>query len=416
MGSRISERITDAQRVVGLAVILLPDARLRLDACLLRRRGDTLVLEGRYPGLESVAALTTLALDPAAPVALVVTGRGVVHKTLPPDTPAAGALAALLPGTAEADFYQQRISGPESQHLALIRRATLDGLLASLHQQGRYVTHASLGPFAFAALLPYLPGDAPPAYQVGGYELTIHGVHITAAHPLPPDPGPGEGAVLSLGGELVEAALLLPYAAALAALTGTAPAELAAEPIRHDREEWRQRRLFQAGTVATLGAFLLGLLLNFGYFSYLTTQSQALASQGAVNRGALIQLERLRQSVSRQQQFLAGAGWLHPTRHSVRADELAATVPAGLQLLTLDSEPWQEQLSRQQQRPVFGTGTVRVKGQCGEAYLLNQWLQQISRLPWVESVREQNFSYDYGAHTGTFTFTIHTAADPPPQP
>ncbi|MBO0360815.1 hypothetical protein J0X19_22840 [Hymenobacter sp. BT186] len=418
MMHRIHSSLTRPRRVVGVAVTLLPEARQQVDVCVLRRQGDRVVPEQQHAGLSSLDDLAALDIAENIPVALVILGRGIVHKTFAPHahvaTEDSAVLAALLPGALATDFHIQQSTGSDYQHLALVRRSTLEALVGALQQQGRYVIAASLGPFAFEVLLPYLADEHEASYQVTGYTLATLNQQVTAVQAQPLDEAYAPG--IQLGDETIATALLLPYAAALATLTGSAPATFSASSITQAREEWEQKQLFRLGGIAALAGFLLVLLLNFVAFSYLTSQNQALLSQGQVNRRTLSTLNDLQRSVTRKQEFLAGAGWLQSTRHSTRADQLGATVPAGLRLLTIDSEPLNPVQTSQQQRPVFDTGTVRVKGQCREAQVLNGWLQQVSALPWVQAVRDQNFTYDYSSGTGLFTFTIHTADEPPRQP
>lgn len=392
---------------------LLPEGQQQVSVCGLRRQGDTVLLEHHYVDLPSLAAVDALPLPAEAPVYLIVLGRGVLTKTVAasasPET--AATIATVLPGATAADFYAQQLPGPDGQHWALIRRATVEPLLAALQQQGRYVVDAAWGPLCFAALLPYLPAETA-TYVASGYALIVQPPHVLAVQPAAPEFLSAVASPLRVGEQEVQPELLLPYAGALSLLTGVPPVACPAEPIAHGRDEWQQRQRFRRNGLLVLAAFFTVLLLNFGLFTHLTARQQQLASQGVVNQSALARLEALQQRVQQQQQFVTGAGWAAPTRHSVRADALAATVPAGLQLLTLDSTPLDAQQTTQQQHPVFLPGILRVKGQCREASVLNEWLQRVSRLPWVRAVRDQHFSYDYSAGTGTFTFTVHTAAAP----
>ena len=117
-------------------------------------------------------------------------------------------------------------------------------------------------------------------------------------------------------------------------------------------------------------------------------------------------MRQLQQTTSLKHAFLTTSGWAQPSWNALCADRLVASLPAGLELLNLDVNPPQDPAAVAGRAVEFRHDVVTVHGQCHDAQRFNAWLQLVSKLPWVQAVRDQNFTYDYAGGIGTFTFTL----------
>ncbi|HEX8656635.1 MAG TPA: hypothetical protein VF690_03840 [Hymenobacter sp.] len=152
---------------------------------------------------------------------------------------------------------------------------------------------------------------------------------------------------------------------------------------------------------------LVLLLVNFIVSQQLSTSRENLAVDVDQSREVVGRLQHLQQAATQQQNFLTATGWAQPSWNSLCADRLAASVPAGVQLLALEISPSQATSGASaSQRLTFRKDLVLVKGQCRDAQRLNLWLQKLSALQWVRAVRDQNFAYDFASGVGTFTFAL----------
>jgi hypothetical protein len=347
------------------------------------------------------------------PLALVLAGRGLVLRTLSPVDPVptpAEAIAAVLPGVNPAEFYCQLEATPAGLHLALVRRTVVDQLLAECEAVGLWVVACYLGPHCLTTLLPYLPETARSQPLVAGdfhLGLTADGQHLARVEYLPPLPD--QPAAYALGAETLSTTQVLPYAAALTALVQpgeTSPATASIPPVAARAAEWGQREWFLRLRLAVPVMILLLLLANLLISQHLLAESSQLAARLGNNQHLLQQLRGLQRTVGLKHAFLTSTGWAQPSWNSLCADRLAASMPAGLDLLVLDISPRQDPDGRAERQVVFQPNLVTVKGQCRDAQRLNQWLQLVTKLPWVRAVRDQNFTYDYAGGRGTFTFTL----------
>lgn len=411
---RLPMVFTTLPAVTGVALTFQADGSWQADFCAVSRQRDVVRLTQQKQGLASVDALGEALAPGPVPLALVLAGRGVLWRTLPgpaPESAVAQAerLTTALPGVNLNDFYIQYQSGSGETQVALIRRQLLDALLAEFHTVGLWVLAVSLGPYDFATLLPYLPEVVRrPELAVGDFQvrLTTAGDGLAAV-----EYQPGEEAVpaaFAVGNDVFSSRQVLPYAAALTALVQPPAAgeeRLPVPRVRELRTEWSYRSLYQGLRLAVPLVILVLLLANFFVAQRLIDERDHLMARLGNNQHLLQQVQQLHQVTGQKHQFLTNTGWAQPSWNSICADRLAASMPPGLLLLSLDIAPASAAGGAQPQA-TFQPDLVTVKGQCRDAQQFNAWLQRITKRAWVRAVRDQNFTYDYAAGVGTFTFTL----------
>lgn len=395
------------QSAVGVELAWQPSGGWLAQVCQLARRGGSVTVQQQAGGIRTLPDLVAALGPEPGPVALALTGRGLVLRTLPGNggAPASAQLAALLPGANLTDFYYQYVAGSAQTLVALVRRETVQELLAEWRAAGLWVLDVYLGPLSMATVLPYLTARPEPLVA-GAYQLTLAGDTLATATSLPPEELPAQ--TYQLGDEAVSREQLLAYAAGLG-LLADAPAvghgpELA--ELLHQRAEWAHRRWFLRLRLAVPVSILLLLLGNQLASQQLLARQEELAGTVGGNAQVLAQVRAVQRTVAQQQDFLRATGWTRPSVTSLCADRLAATLPAGLQLLTVDIQPAQANASEPTHGLRFRANVLTVRGQCRNAQQFNAWLQRLTGQPWIRAVRDQNFAYDYAGGLGTFTFTV----------
>jgi hypothetical protein len=411
----LSSLFSGTPAAVGIELTLLTATSWQARTCQLSRTGATVTIGQQRDNLTELPALVEALGSEPGPVALVLTGRGLLLRAVPtasadqagPDTTQ---LTALLPGSKPTDFYCQYAVGAEQTLVALVRRAPVEELLAAFAAAGLWVVAVSLGPLGFAAVVPYLPAaDRQVPLPAGSHLLTLDhngeqlaGIAAPVAEELPEHD-------YQLGGETITSAQVLAYAAALSLLAGDEPAvssEAELPVVAHQRAEWVQRRWFYRLRLGVPVGILALLLANLLVGQQLQARQDELAGAVGGNQQLLGRVRAAQQAAQQQQAFLSATGWTQPSVNSLCADRLAASLPAGVQLLTVDISPQQPLTGEPGHRLHFRPDVVTVRGQCANAQQFNAWLQRLTRQPWVQAVREQNFAYDYAGGQGTFTFTL----------
>lgn len=407
-----SQLFSPLRTVAGVELVWQGANEWQASLCQLQRAGTTVTITRQQAGLPNVTTLAAALGPEPTPVALVLAGRGLLLRTVPTTNPDqqtldAAQFAALLPGSNPADFYCQCAVGPEFTQVALVRRQAVEELVAAFHAAGLWVVDLSLGAFCLEGVLPYLTQHPSQSKSVpaGPFCVTLSGTGNQLLSFVVQQP-PIDELEYKVGEDVVTSSYILPYAAALNTLTNADGPTLEVPAVQRLQLEWQQRRLFLRLRLGIPLGILALLLANLLLGQHLQARQDQLTDTVGGNQQQLTRVRVLQQAAQRQQGFLRATGWTHPSYNSLCADRLAASLPSGIQLLVADITPLQQGAGEPGHRLSFRADVVMVRGQCRDAQQFNAWLQQLTTLPWVQAVRDQNFAYDYSGGMGTFTFTL----------
>lgn len=396
------------RRVIGLEVVLQaegPDT-FRYTLLELEKGIVSITKKGSVQGLEELQQQ----LPENVPVVLVISGRGIVHKSLslPIDAVDDKVIAGIMPSLKPEAFYVQRYEAEDSSVVSLARRQHIDQLLEKLLACKYPLIAASFGPFVLTHLLTLLEEDTALQDQLilEGYRLELGEYRIRSCRPVVE--GEGDGTMeFRLGDERVAASHILTYAAAFGNLVSLpSPVSLSMAAIQQAASERRHQQVFRLFAAAALAFFFFVLLGNFLLFGWLSERNAALQTQMGENSSSLHQLSLLEQETEEKRQFLTVAGWLNSPKLSFYADRLAASVPEGIRLQELSIHPYKEQASKEQKKDVFDIGTVLVLGSCRDPLVLNRWIRALSAAPWIAKVENQNYLFDEASREGKFAFHV----------
>lgn len=334
------------------------------------------------------------------PLVLSVDGKGVLTKTFRGSEDVM--LEEVLPGANEEDFYYNSLNATGSVWVSLARKPVLDQLIAEVQAAGLSLAGLQLGPLSVASLLPLLQDD--PILQLPHWQVQHQEGQLTklVQHSVQ------EEAFYRLGDESLSAAYIQPYANALSALV--ALDAYSSSNLADVWEQWLHKRLYTRLGVGLLSFFFGLLLLNFAFFSYLSSQQQTLNSQLQQHQHLLGQLQILQKQEEARRQLLQAVPLQHRSLFAYHADLLGASIPAGVQLEELILHPAEGRKNKQEALR-FQHGFIEVRGYCNNPQLLNSWLEKLEKEPWVKAVKNQRYgSASLGQSGSSFGFTLAVAA------
>jgi|GEM_PF-4740015 len=404
----------------ALAIYRTEEGRWMGYGIVLKQRHDLVTVEQQWQGMTDEPGFSE-AMPRTIPYVLIADGKGLLHKAIPAaQTPLLNRIRETMPGIAPKDFYLQLTSGSDKDFISVVRRDLLEPLLAQWQKAGYWITGLSLGPFAAALPVSLLTPDKDGSdltassfvWPLNGQYLVfdrekpsalLPGMpHLPAGYQLIPD-------TVAIGDQELERPWLPAYGAALSRLLYGAVTPLAqADTLDKQAAEWRYRQRFQKSGKGVLAGVFTLLLINFLAFQHFDQAASRLDEQLGQQTVSSQSEKELIQRLEEKRQFLAVNGWLSPTRHSFFADTLAATLPPGIRLTQLGIYPKDEALSRQENRTVFTTHAVMVKGLCTTPDPLREWIAILERAPWIEYVSQPGYQYDAQIGSGVFTVWIHT--------
>lgn len=405
-----SPSLTAAQ-AVGLSLYQVHEGEWQATAVWLSRKGHKVEMKGHWEGVWPSEKFPP-AFPKHLPIALVLDGKGILHKPLPGSSVEASPgqlLKQVMPGASLDDFCVQQTKGAEHVYLSLLRYQLLDEVFSSLEGAGHSVTTLSFGPFAGAhlagSLLTTQQGSEPTKVSIHGKSIAVRAGKVLSLSP------PGEAEPVhsfSIGEETVPATLLSAYCMALEGLLdyGLAPRADSAR-VAKASEAWKGNQRLKRTATAILCAFFAVLLVNFFAFSYYTGELAALEQQAALLDPARKQTQKLVVELTQKEAFLRQRGWLSVSKASYYADRLAATVPKGIRLREISVYPVDEKRSREEKRTVINPHVLLVRGVCNEPRILDQWLSTVSSLEWAQQLSPPDYRFGEREGRGQFSIQIY---------
>jgi len=326
--------------------------------------------------------------DPEIPVHLILDGRGILHKAVPEQTLREEAvLQALLPGAKSEDFILQQVPYQKGSIASLIRQDLAVQLLEQFEHHSFWILGVSLGPFDVACLQPFLKDQS--KIHVGKNELQFDEQGQLCAYQQLEEENTRD---IKLEGQAIPAEKVLPYAAAFQGILEL-PAALTHQAIADQQQEYRHKQLFGKALLAMAGVTLLVLLLNTAFYFHYKSENEKLGIGRYHTQNQLAELDSLKAQLQRQQLLIKNTSINQQTTVSFYADQIAATLPEGLQLKELDIFPVNgrrkdygpDQLVR------YNKNSIIVKGWCKSSLTYNKWIRELKDIDWIKDARHIDY-------------------------
>ncbi len=401
---RINDYLYRIPQLIGVEVTREAGG-LRLQAALVvRKKGRLLLQEGAYElsGTDRMREVFPAGI----PVAVCLTGRGIVHRLLPAGQAAEGdaLVPQVIPGADPIHFYHQQTPAGAQVMVSVARKEALDDLLADFETAGFRVLRVSLGPFSVAAFAPLFTGDDARELIAGPHRFTFSAGELSGYRTADTGSEPPGNPVIRLAGEEVSRLLLPAFAQGAAVLAGTPVPQ--PETGRPDElGEYTHRLLFRRLAVPALAGVLVLLLVNAFLFMHYTDQAAVLGT---------VDSRSIRQETDSLSHLLAARETLlrellpHTDARpgiAVMAGSMIAGLPAAMLLEELSFYPPAAVRSGGRGKPVY-RDAVRITGQCPDTESLQQWISYLRRQPWCSQAVLDTYRYDEKTDQGRFTITL----------
>ncbi|WPU95834.1 hypothetical protein SNE25_09920 [Mucilaginibacter sabulilitoris] len=392
---------------VGISVTTDRGGIVQLDGCQVMVKNKELHLEKKVPAIDGVEELAKR-FDTSLPVALNISGKGILYKQLPgvnsigPDE-----FSNLVPNAVWADFYVQHFRSGDLSFAAIIRRSEADAWINALSSQGFRVLMLSLGPFPAQHILPQL--------NVYNEEVVFNGNRIsrdaslnwTAFRYEEPELAPAPFP-LKLENEPVDQRLIIPYASVFQLVLSTRfdPVRAGVPALETTFNQVLEMKKIRVKAFAVLLVCFVALLCNFLVFSWLEQATEKLAGQVSSSAQNTNERERLITRVNKKEHLLRELGWDGGGRKSIRVDDIASLLPPEIIWQEVAVNPVDERESRDKRALKFADRRIVVKGICPQIIPVNEWIARVRSRKWVKDVQLQSYDYNNELNTGVFTLFI----------
>lgn len=378
-------RLLTGARFTGIEIELRSGGPV-FHVTVLKQEGKKIIVEKCAFNIKDIEQLKATA-PKGMFAAVTLTGKGIVHRIVEARTDQSDqvVLSKVLPGASLSEFAINRVFLSEhKQCVGIIRKQECDDVLRLLEEIPVIATAVGVG--IVNRVLPLLIGYG--AELRFGHHTIRFKEGIIAEVLFDQHAKVQDDFVIAK--ETIPAFNIVSFALAL---TGIADKNNEASYLSINdtlKQQYLAKRKMKLGMGAGLGLFLLILLANFLLFNHYRGVKIQLEADVAGMQVTSEELEQLRSKVSDQQSFLEGAGLIRRTSFGWIADRLASEMPNGILLDRMNFSPRQK--FAEADTIGFESGKLVMTGQVTESIILNDWLQHLQTMAWIDSVQIVNYS------------------------
>lgn len=399
------EKFYRIDKAAGVSITTLPDGHVAIAACSIAVNNGKLDFGKKLTDLKNITDLNKY-LPPTMPVALSLSGRGILQKQIDKvDDLDDTTLSSLLPNATRSDYYVQNFISGQKSFISLIRKSEADKAIQQLTDMGFQVLMLSIGPFPANNILSQL--------NIYDHELKFDGHRIMCNESsewvsYKFDRSVKADYAVKLESEIISEKLIVPYAAAFQLLLS--------DNIDAVKADVPDLELMLAGKIEDkklrvrggfiLAVFFVLLLGNFMLFSWLNTENIRLAGQVNQSAQSTNSLAELEKKVKEQEEQLHELGWDGGVNKSTLIDQLAATLPLNVTWTSVSVNPVDTKVSKEKRSVKFIDRTIQITGTTERIISLNEWLAAAKTKAWVKNIHLEKYTYNNELNTGQFSVII----------
>ncbi len=301
----------------------------------------------------------------------------------------------------DKEFCVREYSGlsKNGSFYSIIRQDLLNLILDIFKEKSFHIVGLSFGPFNVMLLHSFF--DNTRSVKAGKWILTLQDNHISSLGSGEPD----QNTTYNFGGDVISSAMLPVYATAIAFFQSPESEETGCITIQ--RNEFLYSKLTNYLIVISLSLLLFLLLINYFIWDTLRTANTQLLSEVTRNEVLLSELKNKEQELKEKEILVAQyVGTEDQTHFSWYADQLAATLPPGIQLSLLEIQPVGKKVKAG--APIEYEGrSIEIEGDTSDPNDISEWVKAIRGKEWIKHVELVSFINEMDKGTGHFKLQIN---------
>jgi hypothetical protein len=332
------------------------------------------------------------------PVWINVTGRPVISRKLLQD-PGENYLHSILPNAKEAEFTVSIVREDSGEvYASAIRKENLTFLSEEIHSNGLKILGYSIGPALVGVIVNSGLLDVE-TLKLPGYDILFEDSKLRDI--IPKENKDKESYLI--GKDRVASDLIFPFATALSYLISSSGYDnLVTDSPVTDADSILFSKINRNFIVAAL-IFLFGLLLvNFMTFNFYSKQDETLTKQLSWQDDLFAQSDSLRREISIKKNLVDQMGLAQNTTYGYFADRIAATVPKGINLISMAINPPTSKIKTD--KAIQFEKLIRIKGESNGSMLLNEWIKDLGKYDWIKDI--EIIGYEKTEDKGEFEINI----------
>lgn len=390
------EKYLLGKRFAGIEVELRGDETV-FHVVILKRTGNKLSIEEVFNEFTSVEDLPAKKLKDI-PVSIVVAGKGVLYRQVQadPDSNPEILLRKILPHVNANDFFVSSIVNGSGHYVSLARKSVVIPVYNELKKHHSVVA-LDVGVQCVGDIRSLL--STTQAIQCGRHLVTFDGELISSVEFQQDEMSSASSNSFVIGKQDIPGHALPAFSIAFRSACGNYSS------LENDlKEEFLQRKLFRS-TLRTAIIFIFAILsVNYFTFSHYWNLQQELSARSGSEGSTVVEMNILHEQFQVRSSFLQNAGLLNNTSFAWYADQLAHSMPEGIQLSHMNFSPRMK--LAEEDTIGFQPNTIEISGSSEESIIVNRWIQFLQQEQWISSASIRSYEQDKADATGKFTLDL----------
>ncbi len=336
------------------------------------------------------------------PVALTLTGRGIIHKNIQVDaaTLPEQIIQQAFPAIELKDFYVQSYVHGNNALASVIRKQGVDELLDKLDRAGLKVYMLSLGGIVTAPIWPQLNIYSTEMHFAGhGFVLTAerHFMSYSAEAGLKND------FQVKIEQELIPEEHIVAYASAFQLILHQKlnPILANAENVNHAFADFLGNAALKKKALLFLFGLFGILLISFGLFSYYNQENAKLAQQVGAQTASADQIDMLQKNIAGNEYLLKQLNWNGGYNYGFLLNEIGKNMPRQLSLHEVAVNDFKTDAEKAERQP-----SIKILGSTDNLTAVNNWIFVLKEMPWVKSAKLLKYQEDQETTAYQFSLII----------
>lgn len=362
-------------------------------------------IEGKNRYIGSAVKITDVVLE--EPLAITLTGKGVlIKKTARLDEISAGSMQHLFPTLKLDEFYVQHFPSGVHSFVAIVRKEIADAVIALFKKLGAEVFMLSLGPFALDNVIPQL-NTYGTSLLFDGHELTLNESKEWLVYNYSPETV--AAFPLKIDIEVIPEEFLLAYSTAFQLILHDhlGLVEVTSEDIKLQLVRLTAGLKFRRYGTAMAFMFFLLLFVNYLMLSGYNSSNEDFKSKAGKQTYIFENRTKLEKDMKVKEALVKKLGWNKGYKYAFLCDQIGATVPKEVTLNELQINSLSDKNIGLIKEVPLETGSVKIKGQTNNVYVINRWIYELKQMNWVKEVRLEKYIADDQLQAQVFTIHLN---------
>lgn len=388
--------------VCGLEIIFSETGTL-FNYCILKKSSNKLQLveQGTFKTFEEIPPIIK---KNKTPLNIVVSGSGIIVKpfSYTVNTPqnSENLISEIFPALQTDQFIiQKHMQSATSGFLCVIRKQALQTILNYLLTHKFAVADLIIGP-CFLNAVPLITANynsvTSSAYVIEFSENSIASVTTNT----------NTNNTYSIDDFEITSAQLLSFSAAFIYLVQFSHFENYNNEYNF-KTKHAENNKFNILAYAFIFIFFVLCSINFLFYSSLFKNNNKTNAALTLYQGKFDQVSKVFDEYEKKRTLIEQTGILNSNLIAKQADHIAQTLPQEIVLNDWQFNPLIKQ-ANDDSLIAFSKNSIIIKGNCNKSIVINEWVNLLKRLTFIEDVTLQKFSFSKDAHISNFELIIHT--------